>query len=89
MQGNHECARRRTVVHQNVKGETSAAERLDKLPHRFQGSQVHVDELGCSQKKTTHWPSFINVIDADLRAGVGVERTHVGYTKIAANPSGS
>lgn len=52
MRDKHDSRRQRTIVDQNVKGETSAPERLDKLPHRFQGSQVHVDKLSCRQKNT-------------------------------------
>lgn len=47
-----DSGRRRTVVDQNVKGETSAPERLDKLPHRFQGRQVNVEKLSWGQKNT-------------------------------------
>lgn len=47
-----ESGRQRTVVDQDVQGQPSASERLDKEPHGFQRSQVHVDKLRWGQKNT-------------------------------------
>lgn len=41
---------KRTVVNQNMEGETSGFERLNKLSHRFQRGQVQEHKLSCQQK---------------------------------------